>query len=126
MNSITYNGKRYLLLFNSIGKYGDKECFIFDITEPGKILFYPPEERFVEAEIKDNFFGIYQNKLCFLFSKRRFNWNGQYRLQPYYINGNTLKELCDKKGNPYFIDYTYKTKFEEEYVIDGLYVPKSN
>ena len=123
LKTIIFNGKTYLFLFSERGKYFDKECFIFDITDPEKITFYPPGKKFVEADILENFFGVYQNKLCLLFSKRRFDWNGQYRMGLYYIDGDSLKELSDDKGKSYYIDYTYTTRFEDVFTVDEKYVP---
>ena len=121
--SFCYAKKLYLILLSEIGKYGDKICLIFDITNPDNITFYPPEERFIEAEMLEKFIGVCQNKLCFFFSTKRYEWNGQYKLAPYYIEGDSLKQLCDKNGKPYFVDYSYKTKYEQEYVIDDKYIP---
>lgn len=115
--------KEYLIFFGEIGKYGDRICFIFDITNPNHIILYQPEERFIDKNIVEKFIGIYQNKLCFFFSTRRFNWNSQYRLSPYFIEQNSLKELCDENGNPYFVNYSYTTKYEQEYVIEDKNIP---
>lgn len=121
--SFCYKQKTYLILLSETGKYGDKICFIFDITDPDNIKCYPPEKRFIEAEMLDNFVGVCQNKLCFLFSTKRFDWNGQYQLTPYYIEDDFLKKLCDKNGNPYFINYSYTTKYEQEYIIEDKNIP---
>ncbi len=121
--SINYNEKTYLLIMGNIGKYGNKRCFIFDITDSDSIAFYQPESKFICKEMAEHFVGIYNNKLCFFFSTKRYEWNGQYKLAPYYIEGDSLKQLCDKNGKPYFVDYSYKTKYEQEYVIDDKYIP---
>ena len=123
--SIYFDSKQYLLLTGEVGKYGDRVCFIFDITDPKHILFYPPGKgKFVTKELADNcYFGLFQNKLCFFFSTRRFDWNGQYKLSPYFIEGDSLKELCDKNGNPYFVNYSYTTKYEQEFVIEDKNIP---
>lgn len=123
LRSVNFEGKTFLLLLGGIGKYRDKICFMFDITNPDHIVFYPPENRFVEADFGSAFFGLYQNKLCFFFSTKRFDWNGQYRLSPYVVYGESLKELRDENGNPYFVDYLYTTKYEQEFVIEGSHIP---
>ena len=121
--SANFEDKTFLMLLGNIGKYDDRICFIFDITDPEHIVFYPPGKRFIEADFDKKFFGLYQNKLCFFFSIRRFEWNGQYKLSPYVIDGDLLKELCDENGKPYFINYSYTTKYEQEFVIEGKNVP---
>ena len=113
-----YKNQLFLILTTPLGKYGDFEAFIFDVTNIDNIFFYPAEDRFVEKDFGEYFVGLYQNKLCFFFSKRRFDWNGQYELSPYYIVDASLKQLCNKKGKPYFINYKYKDKFEQEFIIE--------
>lgn len=121
--SVAFENKKYMLFLGNVGKYGDRICFIFDITNPGHIVFYPPEEMFVCKELADNFVGMYQGRLCFFFSEKRFSWNGQYRLSPYFIDGESLKELHDENGKPYFVDYAYTTKYEQEFVIEEKNIP---
>lgn len=123
--SVNYNDKTYLLFLASVGKYGDKICFIFDITDSQKIIFVELLNKFVPKEIGTNFVRIYQNNLYFLLSTRRNDWNGQYKLIPYFIEDDTLKELCDEKGDPYFIDYSFTTKYEQEYIIEDLNFPEA-
>ncbi len=113
-----YKEKFYLIITTPLGKYYDKESYIFDITNPKKIVFYPPEGKFIEKDFGEQFIGIYQNTLCFFFSKRRFDWNGKYELAPYCIEEDTFKQLCDENGKPYFINYTYKERFEQELLIE--------
>lgn len=122
--SLSFENKKYLFFLGNTGKYGNRVCFIFDITNPENIIFYPPEDKFVEADFQNNFFGIYQNKLCFFFSRRRFDWNGQYSLVPYYIDEDSLKPLCDEKGNPYFVNYAYKDRHKNELMLEDKYIPK--
>ena len=123
--SVSFENKKYMLFLGGIGKYGEKICFIFDITNPGHIVFYPPENRFVEAGFDNAFFGLYQNKFCFFFSEWGFKWNGQYwlRLSPYFIDGDALKELRDKNGNPYFVIYEYTTKYKQGFIIEEKNIP---
>jgi len=121
--SANFEDKTFLMLLGNIGKYNDCICFIFDITDPEHIVFYPPEKRFIEADFNKNFFGLYQNKLCFFFSTRRFEWNGRYKLSPYFIDGDLLKELYDENGKPYFINYSYTTKYEQAFVIEEKNIP---
>ncbi|MBR5933585.1 MAG: hypothetical protein IK002_06305 [Treponema sp.] len=116
--SFSYKNKSYLIFTSPLGKYFDYEAYIFDITDPEKIIFYPAQDRYVEADFNTNFIGIYNNELCFFFSTRRFDWNGQYSLSPYYINGDSFKKLCDKNGNPYFVNYAYKYKYERGLIIE--------
>ena len=56
--SFCYKQKTYLILLSETGKYGDKICYIFDITDPDNIKCYPPEKRFIEAEMLDKFVGM--------------------------------------------------------------------
>ena len=121
--SANFEDKTFLMLLGNIGKYDDRICFIFDITDPEHIVFYPPEKRFIEADFNKNFFGLYQNKLCFFFSIRRFEWNDRYKLSPYVIDGDLLKALCDENGKPYFINYSYTTKYEQAFVIEEKNIP---
>lgn len=121
--SVNFDEKTFLLISGNIGKYNDRICFIFDITDSKHIVFYPPEKRFVESDFDKKFFGLYQNKLCFFFSTRRFEWNGQYKLSPYFVEGDLLRELCDENGKPYFINYSYTTKYEQEFVIEEKNIP---
>lgn len=123
INSFCYEKRTYLILLSEIGKYGDKICFIFDITTPDNIKFYPPGQRFVEEKMLGDFIGVCQNKLCFFFSTKRYDWNGQYQLIPYYIEDTLLKELCDGNGEPYFINYSYTSKFEQEYILEDKNIP---
>ena len=58
-------------------------------------------------------------------STRKNNWTGQYKLIPYFIEDDTLKELCDEKGDPYFIDYSFTTKYEQEYIIEDMKFPEA-
>ena len=124
LRSVHFEGRTFLLLLGGFSKYYDKVCFMFDITNPDRIVFYPPENRFVEADLRDAFFGLYQNKFCFFFSEQRFDWNGQYRLSPYVAEGGSLKALRDKNGNPYFVDYAYTEGYKRGFVIEGKNVPK--
>lgn len=116
--TLEYENKIYLIITTSLGKYCDQTARIFDITNPEKIIFYPSEGKFIEKDFGERFVGIYQNKLCFFFSKKRFEWNGQYELAPYYIEGDAFKQLCDKNGKPYFVNYSYKDRFEQELLIE--------
>ena len=116
-----YEKNAYLILTIPFGKYFDRQTYIFDITNPNKIVFYPPDHKFVEADFGETFIGVYNNKLCFFFAKNRFDWNLQCELSPYYIDGDSLKQLCDKKGNPYYINYSYNDRFEQELVIEDKY-----
>lgn len=123
MNSINYNGRKYIFLIGNIGKYHDNKIYIFDITDPENILFIPPEEKFIEAEFENKFFGIYQGKLCFFLS----TWgNLACILNPYYIDGASLKPLCDEKGNPYYVKYThyFTENYERAIEITDEYIPK--
>lgn len=122
--SLSFENKKYLLFLGNVGKYGDKICFIFDISNPEHIIFYPPEKRFICKELSENFIGIYQDKLCFFFSTRRYDWNGEYKLSPYFIESTTVKELCDEKGNPYYINYSFMDRFEQKMMIEEEYIPK--
>ena len=126
LRSVDFEGRTFLLLLGGFSKYYDKVCFMFDITNPDRIVFYPPENRFVEAGLRDAFFGLYQNKFCFFFSEWGFKWNGQYwlRLSPYFIDGDALKELRDKNGNPYFVIYEYTTKCKQGFIIEEKNIPK--
>lgn len=121
--SLCYEQKIYLILLSGIGKYGDKICFIFDITDPDNIKFYPPEERFVCKEVADNFAGIFQNKLCFLFSIWDSDTRLEYKLIPYYIEDNVLKMLCDEKGDAYYVRYYFLDRFEQQLVIEDVHLP---
>lgn len=121
--SINYNEKIYLLFLGKVGKYGDKICFIFDITDPDNIKFYPPEERFVCKEVADNFAGIFQNKFCFLFSIWVSDTRLEYKLIPYYIEDNVLKMLCDEKGDAYYVRYYFLDRFEQQLVIEDVHLP---
>lgn len=123
LRSVDFKDRTFLLFLGDIGKYSDKICFVFDITNPDRIVFYPPDNRFVEADFGNKFFGLYQDKFCFFFSTRRFEWNGQYRLCPYVIDGVSLRRLCDENGNPYFVDYLYITKYEQEFTIEEKNIP---
>lgn len=119
--TLKYKKMTYMILTQPLGKYFDREAYIFDITNPKKIIFFPPDGRFIEKDFGENFVGIYQNNLCFFFSKNRFDWNLQCELSPYYIVGDSLKQLCDKKGNPYYVNYSYNDRFEQELVIEDKY-----
>ncbi|MDE5776674.1 MAG: hypothetical protein K2H67_07340 [Treponemataceae bacterium] len=79
----------------------------------------------MEAGFDNAFFGLYQNKFCFFFSEWGFKWNGQYwlRLSPYFIDGDALKELRDKNGNPYFVIYEYTTKCKQGFIIEEKNIP---
>lgn len=125
LRSVHFEGRTFLLFLGGFSKYNDEVCFIFDITNPDRIVFYPPENRFVEAGLRDAFFGLYQNKFCFFFSESGFAWNGHYwlRLSPYFIDEGVLKELCDENGNPYFVLYEYTTKYGQEFVIEEKNLP---
>jgi hypothetical protein len=119
--TLKYKNQSYLIITTPLGKYRDFEAYIFDISNPEHILFYPAEDRFVDWILGQNYIGVYKNKLCFFFSTKRFEWNGQYKLSPYYIEGNSLKQLCDKNGNPYFINYSYEDKYEQKLIIEEKY-----
>ena len=124
ISSITYNDRTYLILLGPCNsKYYEIQAFIFDITEPENILFIPPEEKYIEAEFENKFFGIYQGKLCFFLS----TWgNLACILNPYYIDGAYLKPLCDEKGNPYYVKYThyFTENYERAIEITDEYIPK--
>ena len=90
------------------------------------IIFYSPKDKFIEAEFGKDFFGIYQNKLCFFFSTANIDLNGQYRLIPYYIDDDSLKPLCDERSKYYFVNYVYKDRFKQKLVIGETYIPKNN
>ena len=70
--SANFEDKTFLMLLGNIGKYNDCICFIFDITDPEHIVFYPPGKRFIEADFDKKFFGLYQNKLCFFLFNKTF------------------------------------------------------
>lgn len=77
------------------------------------------------AKDKDDslpFAGIYQDKLCFLFSEWRDD-NLKYKLAFYFIDGGVLKPLCDEKGNPYYINYSFLDKYEQQMVTEEKYLP---
>lgn len=116
--TIKYKKQSYLIITTPLGKYFDEKTYVFDITNPEKIIFYPPEDKFIEKDFGKQFIGIYQNKLCFFFSKRRFDWNGQYELAPYYIERDNFIQLYDENDRPYFIKYSYKDRFEQELLIE--------
>lgn len=124
--SLSFESKKYILFLGYVGKYGDRICFIFDITEPNHIVFYSAKDKFIEAGFGKDFFGIYQDKLCFFFSTGKFGLNGQYSLIPYYIDDDSLKPLCDEKGKSYFVDYAYKDRYKQKLVIGETYIPKNN
>lgn len=122
ISSITYNDRTYLILLGPCNsKYYEIQAFIFDITDPENILFIPPEEKYIEAEFENKFFGIYQGKLCFFLS----TWNNRV-LSPYYIEEETLKPLCDEIGHPYFVKYThyFTENYERAIEITDEYIPK--
>lgn len=116
--SIEFENKKYLLFIGkmSIGYF--YKCYIFDVTNSERIIFYPPQIKLVDLSFGDIFFGVYQNKLCFFFSTQRTEMNGHYRLNPYYIKENILKELCDEKNQPYYLDYSYNAKDMSNLVIE--------
>ena len=87
-------------------------------------MFFIRREKDLSKPILIKSFSVYiKISFVFFFSIRRFEWNGQYKLSPYVIDGDLLKELCDENGKPYFINYSYTTKYEQEFVIEGKNVP---
>lgn len=124
--TVSFEYKKYLLFIGYVGKYGDRVCFIFNITDPNHIIFYSPKDKFIEAEFGKDFFGIYQNKLCFFFSTANIDLNGQYRLIPYYIDDDSLKPLCDERSKYYFVNYVYKDRFKQKLVFGEKYTPNTN
>lgn len=120
--SISYRNKSYMILTGDVGKYGDKICLIFDITNPKRIIFYPPEEKIIYRKFAEDFASVYQDKLCFLFSEWRDD-NLKYKLAFYFIDGGVLKPLCDEKGNPYYINYSFLDKYEQQMVTEEKYLP---
>jgi len=111
--------KTYLILVGYTSTRFERFFYIFDITDKNNICFYKMvSDLFFLYQENEEFFGIFNNKLCFFaityrwgkdFYKKNDN-RPLYYIAPYIIDSNELKEFTEdnKKYRVYF-DFDFKS-----------------
>lgn len=113
---IDYDNKQYLALvvYTWVGFL--RIFYIFDITDKNNVLFYKKVSHLVFSyQQKEDFFGVFKNKLCFFSVTDRFysyfdgknNCLPLYYVAPYVITNSAFEEYADDIGRTYRIYFDF-------------------